>query len=318
MNMFASPFLTLFSAPKPFTDGHVSTIQRNAIRSWTELGSDVEVVLIGDETGIAENALKLGVKHLPHVEKNAQGTPLVSSIFQLARTTNESPMLAYINADIIVLPDFLASAKEVHKMMHQFLLVGQRWDLDIRDEIDFSSDWEEKTKVLLQEKGRLHPPSGSDYFIFPRHCFTHIPDFAIGRAGWDNWMIFKGRWEGWKVIDASQAITIIHQDHDYGHLPNGQPHYRLPETAENIKLAGGKRAIFELGDINSRLENGKLLPPKLGWKKFWRDVETFPLARFHSPSVANLFFAIFHPRKAYIEFRQWMSKRSVKQATGND
>ncbi len=61
-------------------------------------------------------------------------------------------MLAYVNADIIVLPDFLASAKEVHQMKHQFLLVGQRWDLDIRDEIDFSSDWEEKTRNLIQEK----------------------------------------------------------------------------------------------------------------------------------------------------------------------
>ncbi len=131
-------------------------------------------------------------------------------------------------------------------------------------------------------------------------------------------MIFKGRWEGWKVIDASQAITIIHQDHDYGHLPNGQPHYRLPETAENIKLAGGKRAIFELGDINSRLENGKLQPPKFSWKKFWREVETFPLTRLHSYPLANLHFAIFHPRKAYIEFRQWMRARSSKHAASID
>ena len=29
------------------------------------------------------------------------------------------------------------------------------------------------------------------------------------------------------VIDASATIPVIHQDHDYSHLPNGQPHYRL-------------------------------------------------------------------------------------------
>ena len=47
--------LTLFSAPKPFTDPHIALIQRNAIRSWTLL-PDVEVILLGEETGLAEAA----------------------------------------------------------------------------------------------------------------------------------------------------------------------------------------------------------------------------------------------------------------------
>ena len=64
--------LTLFSAPKPFTNPHIAMIQRNAIKSWTLL-PDVEVVLIGKEEGLAEAAQELGVKHVPHVASNRNG-----------------------------------------------------------------------------------------------------------------------------------------------------------------------------------------------------------------------------------------------------
>ena len=30
--------ITIFTAPKPFTDPHIDLIQRNAIRSWRDLG----------------------------------------------------------------------------------------------------------------------------------------------------------------------------------------------------------------------------------------------------------------------------------------
>ena len=63
------PLITFFSAPKPFTDPHIATIQRNAIKSWTLL-PDVEVILLGEETGLAEAARELGVKHIPNVERN--------------------------------------------------------------------------------------------------------------------------------------------------------------------------------------------------------------------------------------------------------
>src|SRR5512144_1455865 len=100
-------FLTIFTAPKPFTDPHIATIQRNAIQSWCHLGSEVEVVLVGEETGLAENAAQFGLRHLPQVERNELGTPLVSSIFSLARQASNSPLLAYVNADVMLLPDFL-------------------------------------------------------------------------------------------------------------------------------------------------------------------------------------------------------------------
>src|SRR5690606_38771012 len=160
------------------------------------LGPDVEVFLIGEEAGLAEVAREFGVTHLPDVRRNSEGTPLVSSIFDLARQASSSPLLAYVNADIILLPDFVTAARQVMKQAEQFLIVGQRWDLDVRSRLDFSPGWEERLRTDLNARGRLHPPAGSDYFIFPRALFTEMPEFAIGRAGWDNWMIYHARKQG--------------------------------------------------------------------------------------------------------------------------
>lgn len=308
--------MMIFSAPKPFTNPHIAVIQRNAIRSWVALGANVRVVLVGEEEGLAEAARQEGVLHLPNVTRNQQGTPLVSSIFSLARQAGEAPLLAYVNADVMLLPDFLSSARQVHAALPEFLIVGRRWDLSIRELLDFShttgSRWDERLDALRCEKGRLHPPGGSDYFIFPKNCFEQVPDFAIGRAGWDNWMIYEARRRGWGVVDASTDIHVIHQDHDYSHLPGGQPHYRLPETSENIRLAGGRQAIFVLPDASLRLAAGRLERIPLQWKRFWREVEIFPQVRLGWPGMGNVFWVIFHPKKAYWALRAGLS-RLVRQ-----
>src|SRR5215204_1316446 len=116
------PLITLFSAPKPFTDPHIATIQRNAIKSWTLL-PDVEVTLLGEEAGLAEASRELGVKHVSNVARNANGTPLISSMFQLARENSNSDLLCIINADIILMPNFIESAKQVVKLKDDFVLL---------------------------------------------------------------------------------------------------------------------------------------------------------------------------------------------------
>lgn len=300
--------LTLFSAPKPFTNPHIAVIQRNAIRTWLELGMDVEVVLLGEEVGLAETAKSLGVRHISNIKRNSSGTPLISSLFDAARQLNSSPMFACVNADILLLPDFLTTARKTLQITNQFLLIGQRWDLEITKDLDFSTGWQERLKQECTEKGNLHKPTGSDYFIFPRPCFQKIPDFAIGRAGWDNWMIYESRRQGWTTIDATQKIQIIHQNHDYSHLPGGQTHYRLPETDENIRLAGGRRAIFTLADADYCFVDDKIKENKLTRERFWREVEIYPLIRLRSRWLAYIFFVFFHPKRALYEFRTLRAK----------
>ncbi len=254
-------FLTIFTAPKPFTDPHIATIQRNAIRSWLGLGDEVQVLLIGGEPGMTEAAAALGVRQLPEVQCNAWGTPTISSIFSLARSHSESRLLAYLNADILVMPDLLAAARQLIAQQDRFLMIGQRWDLDVTEDLDFSPGWPERLEAEVRQRGRLHPPAGSDYFVFPRAVFTEIPDFAVGRAGWDNWMIYQARRQGWLTVDATPAVTVVHQNHAYRHLPDGQAHYNLEESDHNRALAGGKTHMYIVLDAERQLVDGALVPP---------------------------------------------------------
>ena len=131
------PLITLFSAPKPFTDPHIAMIQRNAIQSWKMLGEDVEVLLLGDEAGLEQAAQELGVRWIPDLERNSDGTPLISSMFEQAVNNGQGKLMAIVNADIILLPDFVETARSISEQGRPFLLMGQRWDLDVRKPLIF-------------------------------------------------------------------------------------------------------------------------------------------------------------------------------------
>jgi len=269
------PLITLFSAPKPFTDPHIATIQCNAIKSWTLL-PDVDVILLGEEEGLAEAAGELGVTHIPDVARSESGTPLISFMFNLARALSDSDLLSIINADMILMSDFVEATKQAMELKEKFVLLSQRWDLDLTNPLFFSNGWEKRLQEDVHKRGQLHRPAGSDFFLFPKSCYTDVPDFTIGRAGWDNWMIYKARQEKWPVIDCTPSVMIVHQNHDYRHLPGGKSHYTHPETDENIRLAGGPAAVrYTILDATHRLKDGKLTRPIPSWGRFWRGVELF-------------------------------------------
>lgn len=274
------PLITLISAPKPFTDPHIAMIQRNAIHSWTLL-PEVEVILLGEETGLAEAAKEFGVRHIPNVARNESGVPLISSMFQLAREHSDSELLCIVNADMILMDDFIEATRRSRLQRDKFVLLSQRWDYDIASPLDFAEGWESRLRESVRKQNQLHRPAGSDFFIFPKSCYQDIPNFTIGRAGWDNWMICKARREGWAVIDCTLSMMIVHQNHDYSHLPDGKPHYAHPETNENIRLAGGQANVrYTILDATHQLADGKLIRPKMTSLRLTRKLELFLRAIF--------------------------------------
>jgi hypothetical protein len=276
------PLITFFSAPKPFTDPHIAMIQRSAIQSWTLL-PDVEVILLGEEIGLAEAAKELGVKHLPNVKRNENGTPLISSMFQLTREHGTGDLLCIINADMILMSDFIEAANLCRSRFQRdnFVSLSQRWDYEITAPLKFAEGWESGLRESVRKQNQLHRPAGSDFFLFPKSCYPDIPDFTIGRAGWDNWMIYKARMEKYPVIDCTPSMMIVHQNHNYAHLPNAKPHYDHPESEVNTQLAGGHAAIrYTILDATHQLASGKLVRPKMTSTRFLRKVELFLRAIF--------------------------------------
>ena len=107
--------LTLFTTAKPF-EGHSGVIQRNALKSWTLLHPDVEVILFGDDAGAAEIARELGLRHEPNVERKRFGTKRLDCMFQRAQSMARHDVLCYINCDIILLPEFCRALERVTEL----------------------------------------------------------------------------------------------------------------------------------------------------------------------------------------------------------
>jgi hypothetical protein len=299
-------FLTIFTSPKPFTNPHIDTIQRNAIQNWKALNPEVEVIMIGDEEGMPAVAAEYGVQHIQTVEANEYGTPYIKSIFQAARAVSDSTYMCFANADMLFFPKLIDDIRAVSQQHERFLIIGQRWDMDITTLIDFSSGWDLRLKDRLKQEGRLHAPAGSDYFVFHRSQYTEIPDFVIGRPSWDNWMIYHGLKQGWPVIDATADIEIIHQNHDYSHLPGGKPPYGGVEGNQNI--AHGKASTQEyyfylLLDANRELKDGKVQPNPLTWPRILRKLEVQIAPLQEDGFRFNLFQRIERHRKRVVRER---------------
>lgn len=273
--------LTLFTIPKPFR-GHIAVIQRNAIRSWTLLRPPCEIILFGDEEGTAETAQEFRLHHVPEVARNEYGTPLVNDLFEKAQRLATNDLLCYVNADIILMSDFLWAVEQVARRKHRFLMVGQRWNVEVKEPLDFEPHWEEQLRTSVTQRGKLLGVGGMDYFVFPRGLLGKIPPFAIGRPGWDNWMAYRARSLKTSLIDATQVVMAVHQNHDYAHNPQGQEGIRKgPEAKRNLELAGGLTHIFTLWDATHLLTR-QGLKRAFNRSHVWRRLETLPI--FH-PSL---------------------------------
>ena len=231
--------ITIFAMPKAFR-GHIDVIQRNAIKSWTRLSIKPEIILLGTDEGTAEVAREFGLRHIPEVARNAEGTPLVSDLFAQGQRYAANDLLCYVNADIILLDDFSAAVEGIARFHSPLLMVGQRTDLDITRPIDFSdSVWERRLREEARASGALRPYTFIDYFAFSKGLYADLLPLALGRGGWDNWLIWRARSCKATVIDVSSAVLAVHQNHDYSHHPDGSKGvWNGPEAQRNRELIG--------------------------------------------------------------------------------
>jgi hypothetical protein len=160
---------------------------------------------------------------VPAVARNASGTPLVSDLFAAAARQARHRLLVYANADMILFDDLLHAVARVEHLP-RFLLCGRRWNLRVDEQLTFDREWAERLRARVAREGHLAIPGAIDYFAFPRDLYRSIPPFAIGRPEWDQWMLFRARALGAALIDATAAVSAIHQEHDYQHIA------RLPGT----------------------------------------------------------------------------------------
>ncbi|MGB7283447.1 MAG: hypothetical protein WBE13_14375 [Candidatus Acidiferrum sp.] len=260
------PGLTMCAVAKPF-QGHIGVIQRNAITSWTKLEPRPEIILFGTETGTEETARDLGLVHVPEVARNRHGTPLLADIVAGAEKRGSGELFAYVNADIILPPEFTAAVAKVRQRFEKFLAVGRRTNLEVNGAMDFQEGWQERLGERMKREGKLESHTGIDFFVFPRGTYVDVPPLAIGRVWFDQWCIKYARGKGLPVVDLTRFAPIAHQLHDYNHVAGGRElgTYGGVEAEENLRYYGERPHTYTiLSATHVMTENGTIR------RAFWR------------------------------------------------
>ncbi len=235
--------LTLFTIPKPFA-GAAGLLQEEALRSWLAL-EGVQVVLVGEAPG----AVPAGVERGEALQPQGSTSPQLDDAFGRVDAIARHPLRCCVNADIVLLPDLLPAVEAAAAMAPRFLLVGRTHDVDPARVAGRDADGLRALAAACPLRG----PAAIDWLVFPAGLFDPLPPFNVGRATFDNWMVWRARQVG-PVVDATEAVTVIHQAHGYEHLAGGKDEaYYGPEAARNLALAGGKRRLYTLNDASHRM-----------------------------------------------------------------
>lgn len=250
--------ITFFSIPKPFK-GKDAISQRKAILSWKKSSPGGEILLFGNEEGMEDAAKELNALQIREIRENGNGTPYLNFVFEEAKKIAKNNVLVYSNADIIFEPGIIQAIEKI-KNLPLYLIIGQRLDLNERGE------------------KRLHGYSGMDYFIFPKNFPVKLPDFFIGRPGWDNWLVYKTHSLKIPIIDATEMIKAIHPDHESSHNAIQKNIFKKEEALHNKKLTRDYLDVMTIREADYLLTKEGLkkknfpesLFGKLGSFSFWR------------------------------------------------
>lgn len=293
--MTSLPEIIFFSIPKAFS-GRFETIQNNAIQSWRKSGSAAQIILFGDDGGIAEAARRFSAFHVPDVRKNEFGTPLIDDVFEKAERIAGAGLLCYINTDILVRQDLRPIAGRIP--FEHYLAVGRRSDMDFEEALDFERpDWQETLAKKAEGRTKLHSFTGIDYFLFTRGLYRQIPPFAVGRTAWDNWLIFEARRNRVPVIDLTETFRILHQNHDYPEGLKQKGRWKGKEAEKNLELAGDLDFCFSIRDADWEMR-GEGPVRKPAWPRLVSEVWHVPALYATHPAAGPAMRAILAARRS--------------------
>ena len=232
------------------------------------------MILLADDEGTDLVAEELGVKHIPNVQRNEFGTPLLNSAFQLAEDAASNPIVCFVNADIILMSSFLQAFQMVKEASSNFLVTAQRRDLQVDDLLEFEDGWEDNLISEVATRGRLHHYTGIDFWGYPKGLLDGMPPMAVGRVAYESWCLYRARSSRAQLIDATKVVVSVHQEHNYSHHPGGLRGIgEGVEAQRNREMVGGRRYFFIIKDRTHILSEKGITRSLDGWR-LWRGLRT--------------------------------------------
>lgn len=250
--------ISLVTAFKKFKPPY-SRIQNSALFSWK--ANNIETFTPENEIGVKDACQGYSnVKLIPNVKRARElgfpnQSPIVRDMIMKALPLVKTPMIALINSDIIILPDFAERIEKiVKKYGYDIYLVGTRRDIKLKTLINS----EESYKQVIEEDRELYDKStSSDLFITSKFMWRKIihemPEFILGRYGWDNWLHMIAEIKGFRKFNCTETLIILHCEHDYKHIMLQE---KIPEQAAsssqyNLNLWQKVKDVYGTTRINA-------------------------------------------------------------------
>ena len=239
--------MTMFTTFKKSEQKRI--IYENTIRIWQLLWPEVIPILFtelnrSDPKTLAHYAVQQGWHVLPVPKTSPRGIPVLRHMFLEAQKRFNTAFYCYANGDILFdrnLTDtvrFLQTALRGRRS-HKLLVIGQRRNWSLKEETYL-------TELLevghYTKNSSLFITDAQDYFLTTRdgYPWRSIPDFVVGRVGYDNWIVVTALVKHIPVVDATATVTALHQT---GRDGNEAGRQSKSEATINLRLAQG----FEYG-----------------------------------------------------------------------
>ena len=222
--------ISLVTAFKKF-QGNYDRIQKSAMFSWA--ANDLQVVIPNNEVdvkgacaGFSNIAIIEGVKRGRELGFATQA-PIFKGLIEKALPVMDTPMVGFLNADIILLEDFSKKIEQIlNKYGYDIFITGFRSDVQlnyyVNDEISYKRIQAEPRTLFL----------GSDIFITSkfiwRSLISGMPEFIMGRCCLSEWLWMQAHIKKLKKYNCTNFLPVLHPVH-------GDEHIYQQEKAHGIK-----------------------------------------------------------------------------------
>ncbi|ELT98933.1 hypothetical protein CAPTEDRAFT_218061 [Capitella teleta] len=230
-----SILLTLFTTLHP-SEAKLA-LHHNTLRNWAQYRDRVHLIYYADATddavarNISETASQLGwnVRPVPKYHKNV---PVLRHMFIEAQNISQTPYYGYANGDILFTNTLLDTLSGVYDYrLKNVLMVGRRTNVYVS-----KKDLVTSSSVTMQARNAsLFMTNAQDYFITTSHGFPWetIPNFIVGRIGYDNWLVASAILRQIPVVDLTNTLLAVHQTDAFGNFAG---HYNKTKVELHTNL----------------------------------------------------------------------------------
>ncbi|KAL3855425.1 hypothetical protein ACJMK2_014636 [Sinanodonta woodiana] len=236
------PIITLFTSFKTdlAMDPEKELVYNNTLYNWQTLRPHAQLIYFTMETSAVDKVILFDWNIHPLIPPSENGIPIIKDMYLQANKIYITSWYGYFNGDILLTDDILETLEYVSNVSDTFrnasiLITGRRINvLNVTSEEVRSKNG---IKESASSRGSLYEIDAEDYFItnifFP---WSKIPEFVIGRAGYDNWIVGHARCDlATIVIDATETITAVHQTTSKGGNKEGHAHGNTKYNFELIQ-----------------------------------------------------------------------------------